>query len=107
MTTIDFDRINHLAGLEDADGKSVLAESVKLDEKHDDKDDEDDEAEECFEVDESDLNEIAESIRLRKKIRSELEGLWASGQVFGRKGTSGNGIAPGAMIPGIGFKRMR
>ena len=60
------------------------------------------EADKTYEVDEAGLEEIAESMKFRRAVRSEIEQMWASGQVFGKKPTRRNGVTMG--FKGIGFK---
>ena len=55
-----------------------------------------------YELDEEGLQEIEESVKFRKMVRGELESMWASGQVFGKKATRRGGVTMG--FKGIGFK---
>lgn len=76
--------------------------------KKDDEEDEEDEEVEPQECDESDkiseeAEEIKESLRLRRVVRSELERMWASGEVFGKKASKNDGVTMGFL--GVGFKR--
>ena len=73
----------------------------ETDDKEEKKDDEKNEGE-TYEVDEKGLEEIAESMKFRRAVRSELESMWASGQVFGKKAPRRNGLTMG--FKGIGFK---
>jgi len=79
-------------GMYETDGKD------EADDKEDKKKDEG----ETYEVDEKGLEEIAESMRFRRAVRSEIESMWASGQVFGKKAPRRNGVTMG--FKGIGFK---
>jgi hypothetical protein len=74
--------------------------------KDGDKDeDEKDDAQECDEADEvsKDAEEIKESMRVRRAVRSELERMWASGEVFGKTASKKDGVTMGFL--GVGFKR--
>lgn len=86
--------------VEEKDEKEVKEADDKAEEK-DMK--EADEVEETYEVDEDACREIEESIQIRKFVRQELEQLWASGQVFGKKATNQKGVTMG--FAGIGFKK--
>jgi hypothetical protein len=55
-----------------------------------------------YEVDDDGLKEIEESIKFRRMVRGELEQMWATGQVFGKKAPRRNGVTMG--FKGIGFK---
>lgn len=72
------------------------------DEPHDESKDESKDEAATYEVDEEGLKEIEESVKFRKMVRGELESMWASGQVFGKKATRRGGVTMG--FKGIGFK---
>lgn len=86
-------------GCSECGGASMYEESDSKD-KHEAKDEK--EEDDVFEVDEKDIEEIEESVKFRRIIRGELESMWASGQVFGKKATRRNGVTMG--FKGIGFK---
>ena len=92
-------RMARLSGLL-REGKEEVDESDSKEEK-DMK--ETDEVDETYEVDEADMKELEESIQVRKVIRAELEQMWASGQVFGKKSGKPKGVTMG--FAGIGFKK--
>ena len=66
---------------------------------------EESDAQECDEADEvsKEADEIKESLKVRRVVRSELERMWASGEVFGKTATKKDGITMGFL--GVGFKR--
>jgi hypothetical protein len=68
----------------------------------DGKDDKKKDEGETYEVDDKGLEEIAESMKFRRAVRSEIESMWASGQVFGKKPARRGGVTLG--FKGIGFK---
>lgn len=59
------------------------------------------EADEADETVEKVKENVAE-MHVRRKVRSQLEEMWASGQVFGKKAPRRNGVTMG--FKGIGFK---
>lgn len=89
-------RMARLSGLL-REGKEEVDETDEKDMK------ETDEVDETYEVDEGSVQEIEESIQVRKVIRAELEQMWASGQVFGKKTGKPKGVTMG--FAGIGFKK--
>jgi hypothetical protein len=79
--------------------------TVKKDSEKDATKDEEVEAQECDESDavSKDADEIKESLRVRRVVRSELERMWASGEVFGKTASKKDGVTMGFL--GVGFKR--
>ena len=85
-------RLMELAGI--AGEETSLLSEGKVDSSHE-KDDDD--VEECA----KDMQEEAE---IREAVRSELERMWASGEVFGTKSTRRTGqVTMG--FTGVGFKK--
>ena len=68
-------------------------------------DEEEEDAQECDEADEvsKEADEIKESMKVRRVVRSELERMWASGEVFGKTAAKKDGVTMGFL--GVGFKR--
>jgi hypothetical protein len=66
-----------------------------------DKDESKDKVEESDETVEKVKENVAE-MHVRRKVRAQLEEMWASGQVFGKKAPHRNGVTMG--FKGIGFK---
>jgi len=101
-------RMARLSGLL-REGKEEEADTNEAEEtegedvKEADEVDEADHKDETYEVDETDVQEIEESLKIRRLVRGELEQMWASGQVFGKKSGKPKGITMG--FTGIGFKR--
>lgn len=97
-------RMATLSGLlregKEEEGKNEADEAKMKDVKETD---EVDECGETYEVDEADVKEIEESIQIRRIVRGELEQMWASGQVFGKKAGKTKGVTLG--FTGVGFKR--
>jgi hypothetical protein len=97
-------RLLELAGLP-VEGESSLLKESKEDDKVEEFSSDDgvtegdaaDEKEECDEADGSDEEKI------REAVRSQLEHMWASGEVFGRKAANRGGVTQG--FPGVGFKK--
>ncbi len=106
-------RLLELAGLPAEETSNLLSESKEVVKEFssndgvtvDKKDKKDDEAQECDESDEisKEADEIKESLALRRVVRSELERMWASGEVFGKTAAKKDGVTMGFL--GVGFKR--
>ena len=108
-------RLLELAGLPVEEEQNILKESREVVKefssndgvtvKKDDEEEEEDEKKECDESDKisDEAEEIKESLRLRRVVRSELERMWASGEVFGKKASKKDGVTMGFL--GVGFKR--
>jgi uncharacterized Zn finger protein (UPF0148 family) len=66
------------------------------------KEDKDKNEGETYEIDSEGIEEIAESMKFRRHVRSHLESMWASGNVFDKKSPRRSGVTMG--FKGIGFK---
>lgn len=108
-------RLLELAGLPTEEAHNILSESKEVVRefssndgvtvKKGEEEEEEDEKKECDESDEisAEAEEIKESLRLRRVVRSELERMWASGEVFGKTAAKKDGVTMGFL--GVGFKR--
>lgn len=100
-------RLLELAGLP-VDGESNLLKESKEEKSDieefssDDGVTEGDAAEEKEECDEGESASDDED-KIREAVRSQLEKMWASGEVFGRKASKRAGVTLG--FPGVGFKK--
>jgi hypothetical protein len=96
-------RFSELAGLP-VEGESNLLNESKENDKVEEFSSNDGvtEGESSDSQDECDETDMMEE-KIRETVRRELESMWASGQVFGKKTKKSQGITMGFM--GVGFKK--
>lgn len=100
-------RLLELAGIQSEGESNVLTENKTLKEfsSNDNVTEKEEMEERCSEDEQQEEgDDCSEENEIREAVRKELESLWASGQVFGKKSNSqGNRVTMG--FPGIGFKK--
>ena len=99
-------RLLELAGLPEEETSNILNESSIIAEYEEAVEPvETDKVGECDESDKisEEADAIKESLKLRRVVKSELERMWASGEVFGKKAANKDGVTMGFL--GVGFKR--
>lgn len=99
-------RLLELAGLPVDSDSNLLKESKEEEEKSVEEFSSNDgvtEGDAPSETEECDEGDASSDEEIREAVRAQLEQMWASGEVFGRKSSNRGGVTLG--FPGVGFKK--